>query len=200
MSAPAADAGEAPKGGKKKLIMIIGIVVVLLIVGGAAAFFLLKKPPPAEGEEGEEGAAAATHAPAKKDEKKKEKKKDEHPPAFVPLDPFTVNLADRDKDRYAQIAITLQIEDAHEEGQIKNYMPAIRNQILMVLAGKTSEDLLSREGKEHLAEELRKAASRGMGIEMEDEDEHADPKKKKKKKVEVESPIVAVHFSNFIVQ
>ena len=57
-----------------------------------------------------------------------------------------------------QIAITLQIEDAHEEGQIKNYMPAIRNQILMVLAGKTSEDLLSREGKEHLAEELRKAA------------------------------------------
>ena len=72
--------------------------------------------------------------------------------------------------------------------------------LLMVLAGKTSEDLLSREGKEHLAEELRKAASRGMGIEMEDEDEHGDPKKKKKKKVEVESPIVAVHFSNFIVQ
>ena len=30
-------------------------------------------------------------------------------PAFVPLDPFTVNLADREAERYAQVGITLEL-------------------------------------------------------------------------------------------
>ncbi|MCK7493223.1 MAG: flagellar basal body-associated FliL family protein [Comamonadaceae bacterium] len=28
----------------------------------------------------------------------------------MPLDPFTVNLADRDAERYAQVGITLEVE------------------------------------------------------------------------------------------
>jgi hypothetical protein len=52
---------------------------------------------------------------------------------FVPLDPFTVNLADRDAERYAQIGVTLEIEDAKVGDQIKAYMPAIRNNILMAM-------------------------------------------------------------------
>ena len=71
-------------------------------------------------------------------------------PAFVPLDPFTVNLADRDAERYAQIGITLEIEDAKLADQIKNYMPAIRNNILMVLSHKTAGELLEREAIERL--------------------------------------------------
>jgi flagellar protein FliL len=34
------------------------------------------------------------------------------PPTFVPLDPFTVNLADRDAERYAQVGVTLELDDA----------------------------------------------------------------------------------------
>lgn len=202
MSAAAAtDATPPPKKGNKKLIIIIAAVLLLVLGGGGAAFFLLKKPH-AEGEEGEEAAAA----PAPRAEKKVQHNLDpKNAPTFVPLDPFTVNLADRDAERYAQIGITLEVDDPKLPDALKAYMPAIRNNILMLLAQKTAAQLLDREGKEKLAEQIRREASRALGFEIDDEDdeEAADedkPKKKKKKKAQQVLPISAVHFSNFIIQ
>ena len=45
-------------------------------------------------------------------------------------------------------------------------MPAIRNTILMVLAHKTSTELLDRDGKEKLAAEIMREAVRPLGIEI----------------------------------
>ncbi|MBQ1762569.1 MAG: flagellar basal body-associated FliL family protein [Aquincola sp.] len=202
MSAAAAtDAAPAPKKGNKKLIIILAVVLLLVAGGGAAAFFLLKKPH-ADAEEGEEAAAPAPRA-----EKKVQHNLDpKHAPTFVPLDPFTVNLADRDAERYAQIGITLEVEDAKLQEALKAYMPAIRNNILMLLAQKTAAQLLDRAGKEKLAEQIRREASRALGYEVDDdEDEDAPPaedkpKKKKKKRAAQVLPITAVHFSNFIIQ
>ena len=196
-TAPAAEAAAPSGGGKKKLVMILVAVLVLVLVGGGAAVLLLKKKP---AEDGEDGADAAEVAP-----KAKAKPKSEHPPTFVPLDPFTVNLADKDVDRFAQVGVTLEVDDPKFAEQIKAYMPAIRSNVLMVLAHKTAPELLSREGKEKLAKEIIRESVRPMGIELEDEDEEDPPadapkKKKKKKKVQVESPVTHVHFSNFIVQ
>jgi flagellar FliL protein len=136
-----------------------------------------------------------------------------HPPTFVPLDPFVVNLADHDSDKYAQIGVTLQVDDAKFAEQMKAYMPAIRNGILMVLAHKSSQELLQREGKEKLAAEIQREAVRPMGIEIDDPDEEeaaaaaaeaeakaAGKKKKRKRKAEVHNPVEKVHFSNFIIQ
>ena len=208
MSAAAAAPAEAeaPKKGKKKLIIILAAVLVLVLAGGGGAFFMMKKKADeAAAEEGEDGQPKAA-----KVEKKKEKKKADPatPPVFVPLDPFTVNLADREAERYAQIGITLEVEDAKTGDQIKAYLPAIRNNILMVLAHKTSAQLLERKGKEKLAREVRREALRAMGIEIDEDDEDEDeeaanapPKKKKKKKPVVEdAPIKQVVFANFIIQ
>ena len=205
-AAATADAGAAPPAkGKKKLIIIIVAVVLLLVIGGGAAFFLLKKKP-AEGEEegGDGHAKAESHEPAPKAKPARDPK---HPPVFVPLDPFTVNLADRESERYAQIGMTLEIDDPKFADQIKTYMPAIRNNILMVLAHKTSTELLQREGKQKLAAEVAREAVRPMGIEVGDahggdaEADAADAKKtKKKRKPPVHNPVRQVHFSNFIVQ
>jgi flagellar FliL protein len=195
-----AAAAEAPAagGGKKKLIIVIAAVLLLVLIGGGAAVFLLKKKAPADGEEGED-AAAATHTPAapKVDPK--------HPPVFVPLDPFTVNLADKEVDRFAQIGITLEVADAKTGDMLKNFMPAIRGNILMLLSHKSAVELLTREGKEKLAREINRESVRPLGIELEDEEEEAaqddsPKKKKKKKKAAVVSPILNVHFSTFIVQ
>ena len=81
----------------------------------------------------------------------------------------------------------------------------IRNNILMLLAQKTAAQLLDREGKEKLAEQIRKEASRALGFEVDDDDEDtaADddkPKKKKKRRAQQVLPVTAVHFSNFIIQ
>ncbi len=45
-------------------------------------------------------------------------------------------------------------------------MPAIRNAILLILANKSSKELLSREGKEQLALDIMREAVRPMGIEI----------------------------------
>jgi flagellar FliL protein len=212
-AAATADAGAAPaKKGKKKLLIILIAVVLLLVVGGGAAVFLLKKKAAAQAaEDGDEAVATSEHKSDKPDPK--------HPPTFLPLDPFVVNLADKDADRYAQIGITLEVEDAKFGDMLKTYMPAIRNAILLILAQKSSADLLDRPGKERLAGEIQREAARVMGVDVAEpeeeaapkkaaakddahasDDEDEKPKKKKKKKAVEPNPIKHVHFSNFIIQ
>lgn len=204
-AAPDAGAAPAAKGGKKKLMIIVGVVVLLLaVLGGGAAFYFKSKAAAAAAAEEEGGGSAAAH----KEKKPKAAARDpKHPPTFVPLDPFTVNLADRDAERYAQIGVSLELEDPKQADAIKAYMPVIRNNILMVLSHKSSAELLERDGKTKLAREIQRETARALGIEVEDEDEEAEDKpedtkkkKKKKKKVEVDLPVTAVHFSNFIIQ
>ncbi len=141
------DAPPAPAKGKKKLIIIIAVVAALVLVGGGgAAYFMMKKSASAEAQaEGADGEEAADHAPAKA--AKGDKHDAKAAPIFVPLDPFTVNLADRDAERYAQVGITLEIDEAATGDQLKLYMPAIRNNILMAIADRTAGDLMGREGK-----------------------------------------------------
>ncbi|MDH4393123.1 MAG: flagellar basal body-associated FliL family protein [Aquabacterium sp.] len=205
MSAAAvADAAPPAKGGKKKLIIIIAAALLVVLIGGGGAFFLLKGKS-AESEDGTEAQAEARE-PAPKPRPKHDAK---NPPMFVPLDPFTVNLADKETERYAQIGVTLEIEDAKVGEELKLYMPAIRNNILMVLSHLTSAQLLTREGKDKLALSIMYASVRPLGYDIEEETEEeagatdgtASPKKKKKKKkVQPNLPVTAVHFSNFIVQ
>ena len=210
MSAAAAAETPPPAKGKKKLIIIIAAVAVVLLSGGGGAFFVMKKKAAAEAAEAAEaeaegGEASTSHkapaAAAKKDPKAL--------PVFVPLEPFTVNLADRNADRYAQVGVTLEVEDNLTADQIKNYMPAIRNNILMLLADRTAAELMGRDGKAKLAERMRKETSRALGVEIaeEAEDEEAGeakadakPKQKRKKKAAAVLPVKSVHFSNFIIQ
>jgi flagellar FliL protein len=197
-------AGDAPAPkGKKKLIIIIAAVLVLALGGGGAAVVVMKKKAAAEADEDGEQAVQAERKDISK-----------NPPVFVPLEPFVVNLADKESDRYAQIGVTLEVEDAKFAEEMKAYMPAIRNGILMVLSHKTSGQLLSREGKLALAKDIMREAALPLGIEIKDapavqevaeeeaeEDEEDAPKKKKKKaSAGPANPIKRVHFSNFIVQ
>ncbi|MGE5452248.1 MAG: flagellar basal body-associated protein FliL [Acidobacteriota bacterium] len=208
-AAPAAPAeGDAPKKGPKKLIIIVvAALVVLLLGGGGATYFIMKKKSAeaAALAEGEEGDAPAHEA--KKPEKPAHDAK--HPPVFVPLDPFVVNLADKDTERYAQIGISLQVDDAHIAEEMKAYMPAIKDSIILILSHKTSEELLTLEGKQKMAGEIQRASARAMGYEIDEpedeaaaEEEAPQPKKKKKKKKKAESynPIEKVVYSSFIVQ
>ena len=219
-AAAAAPVVEAisPKKGKKKLIIIVAAALALVLALAAGGYFLLKKKAPVD-EDGDEVATSADKADKadkvdksdksdksdKADAKAAPKRDPKVPPAYVPLEMFTVNLADREVERYAQVGITLELLDAKDGEQIKIFMPAIRNNILMVLAHKTSQELLEREGKLKLAQEVQRAASRALGVNVkepaaEPAEEDGKAKKKKAKKAEPPLPILAVHFSNFIVQ
>ena len=197
-TATTVDAAPAPaKGSKKKLILIVAAAVLVLAVAGAAAALLLKKKPAHDGEgEGETAAEMARPAKAAKHE-------DKGTPSFVPLDPFTVNLADRDAERYAQVAVTLEIGEAKLADQIKTYMPAIRNNVLLAIADKTAAQLMDRDGKRRLAAEIRRETARALGYEVPrtSDDDAEDGAKARRKDVKDDAlPVRAVHFSNFIIQ
>ena len=212
-AAPAPAPAHSPpaKGGKKKLMMLIAAVLVVLLGGGGGAFLLLKKPHDAEDGDGAEVAVKSKgkgkHAAEAPTQAQRSNLDPKHPPIFVPLDPFTVNLADRESERYAQVGVTLEIDDAKTSDQLKLFMPAIRNNILMVLSNRSATQLLTTEGKEKLARSILYAAVRPLGYQADDDDdddeEAADTPKKKKKKKRGQSvvyPVRAVHFSNFIIQ
>ena len=195
VTAAPTDTAASPPKGRKKLIIIIVAAVLVLAMGGGAAFLLLKKK--ALDPDAEAGASSEEQAPAKA-----AKHDPKTVPVFVPLDPFTVNLADRDAERYAQIGITLEIDDSKTGDQIKAYMPAIRNNVLMAIADRTAAELQGREGKAALAERVRRETSRLLGVELDDEAIAGEvvAKKKGKKKGVTALPVKAVHFSNFIIQ
>lgn len=187
----------APKKSKKKLFLILGVAVLVLgLAGGGAAFYSSKKKAAAEAEameEGEsEGGSAAPRA-AKRDPKAKT--------AFVALDTFTVNLADRDADRYAQVQLSLELSDEGATQLIKNFMPVIRNNILLVLSHKMAAELLEKDGKIKLSEEIKVEVARALGMEPPETDSQSGAAKRKRKVPPGElSPVVGVHFSNFIIQ
>ena len=216
-AAAAADATPAGKkpGGKKKLVIMVAVAAIVLGGGGVGALVYMKKQKAAA-----EAAAAAADgddsdaaAPAKSEKKKEKGEK----PVFVPMDPFVVNLADHEADRYAQIGITLEVPDEKVSEEIKTYLPAIRNNILLLLAHKSSADLAGGDGKELLAKQIRHEALKAMGEDVDDDDAEATaapaaddasasasasaPAKKKHKKEAADSaPIRSVQFSSFIIQ
>jgi flagellar protein FliL len=220
MSAVMADpaAAEAPaRRPRKKLILIGGVALVLVLALGAVTVVFLKQRAAhaAAVAAGDEDAAPDRTASAHIDPK--------NIPIYLPLDPFIVNLADKDADRYAQIGITLELDSGTSADEIKAYMPAIRNAILLILANKSSKELLSREGKEQLAQDIMREAVRPMGIEIA-APELVSPApiaasgaasaaasgaasgvlavaaKPKPRRHDARNPIQHVHFSSFIIQ
>ena len=204
---PATPALASPvRGGKKKLIVLLAAVLAgMLIAGGGAVFYLKHKASEAGDDVADEGIVNP-HKTARSDPS--------HPPTFLPLDVFVVNLADKDVGRYAQVGITLEVDSALFAEQMKAYMPAIRNAILMILAHKNSHELLERSGKEQLAEEIMREAVRPMGIDIrapdpilvkvaegtQDDGAEGPAPKAKPGRGNPHNPVRHVHFSNFIVQ
>ena len=192
MSAPAPksaeEGGEKPKKSKKLLFIIIG-VLVLALAGAAAAFILLKKNAAEDGEEVEEEPVAAVQ---KVDPKK--------PPTYLPLDSMVVNLADPGGNRFAQLGITLKLQDEETATAIKSRMPSIRNGILILISQRTAEELLSINGKQELMTDIVRAISDEMGYEMEEPEDESGKKPTKKRRRVPPNPVQEVLFSGFLVQ
>ncbi|RQO80464.1 flagellar basal body protein FliL [Acidovorax sp. FJL06] len=181
------------------LIIIIGVVVAVLVIGGgAAAWFLSNR---SHGDEEEGGGAA--HAPRKEAPKVA--------PTFLAMENMVVNLADPGGDRFAQIGITLELEDAKTAEQVKLYLPTIRSGILMLVSQRTSTELLLREGKEKLATDIRREVSRPLGYSVPterdreraraaDAEQDGDAEDRPARKRTERNPVLRVLFSNFIIQ
>ncbi|WP_404300642.1 flagellar basal body-associated protein FliL [Alicycliphilus denitrificans] len=193
MSEPTA-APAKTKSKSKKLIIGMAVLALLLVAGGAAAWLLLAKRSAVD-EEDAPVAKAQAAAP-------------KTPPTFLPMENMVVNLADPGGDRFAQVGITLELADAKTSELLKTYMPSIRSSVLLLVSQRTTDELLTREGKEKLAGDIRREALRPLGLtepkplkrpvrrDPEGEDDEVVPQRPKVD----DSPVRQVLFSSFIIQ
>jgi len=190
-----AAAGAAKPAGKKRMMIMLVAFVVLAAGGGGGGWFYLR---------GNSANANTVEAPKK-----------HVPPTFVNLETFTVNLADR--EHYLQLGVTYEVAGNDTTDALKLNMPILRSKILLLLSSKTSETLVSAEGKSKLADELVAAARELLPLNpnqraeappaREDTDEAADndheeakPAKPRRKRPVNDRGVSAVHFSAFVIQ
>ncbi|MFZ5450945.1 MAG: flagellar basal body-associated FliL family protein [Thermodesulfobacteriota bacterium] len=130
---PAPEAQEAappkPKGKLKKIILLL-VVFIVLLGGGAFAYLLLF----------DDGAP---------------KKKEAHVErAIMPLEPFLVNLADKDSRRYLKVKIDLEVDNEKTVKELEKSMPRIRDQLIFLLSSKSYQDISTPEGKYQLKKDI----------------------------------------------
>lgn len=185
MSASAAADAPKPKG-KKALILV---VVAVLLVAAGAAWMLLARGQVDDDEE----------AQAKPPVAQTRKSREVVPPTYLPMDNMVVNLADTGGDRFVQLGVTLEVMDQKTADQVKAHLPAIRSATLMLVSQRTAEELLTREGKEKLANDILREASHPLGYEVEG-DAPAGEGGRRRARPAAFNPIYSVLFSSFIIQ
>ena len=77
---------------------------------------------------------------------------------MYPIDPFTANLAQGDgPKRYIRISLVLKFTKETKKEEVDARKPQISDAIISMLNAKKPEELLKREGKEYLKEEIKTA-------------------------------------------
>lgn len=77
---------------------------------------------------------------------------------YLPLNPpFVVNFSHMGQLRYLQISLELMYHDQALIDQATQEMPAIRNELILMLSDQSYEKLASLEGKQELREEMMAA-------------------------------------------
>lgn len=125
----------APK--KKKSFMkwiIIGVVALAVIGGGAFG--------------------AMQFLGSSKEKKKEQAEAKKAPAALWPMDPFIVNLADNQGDRYLKAVLELEVSDPACLAELNAIKPKLRDNILDLLTAKTYKDLMDIAGKQRLRDEI----------------------------------------------
>ena len=134
-----------PKKKKGKGLIVIIVVVIAVLVGGGGAFFFLSK-------------SGGDKAQKKE---KEDMKKDEG--VMFALDPFVVNLSDQGASKFLKVSLQLELSSPPILESAKAKTPQIRDAIINLLTSKTSDSLMSPEGKLQLKDEINMMANQILG-------------------------------------
>lgn len=160
---------------KVKKLLVIALAVVGL--GGAGAAYFLGYLPGASVEAETEEAGV-------------ELELDEHGepiipgrPVFMPINPpFVVNFTHLGTLRYLQISLSVMYNDQRIIERVSDELPAIRNELILLLSDQQFEKLSSLEGKQELRGEMIAAINHHV-LTPEDTDIHGE-----------------VYITNFVMQ
>jgi flagellar FliL protein len=150
----------------KKLIVIGVVLLVLLGAGGGGAWWWMHR---------------AEAAQAGGEEKKAEPAVDPSDTGVLSLDPFLVNLADKDSPRFLRATIRLVVGPKKQAAELNEDDVAkarIRSSVLELLTEQTSDKVVTPEGKAALKKTIVERSS----------------------KILSEGKVTDVLFSEFVVQ
>lgn len=137
-----ASPGAAAPGGKGKLKLIILIVVGLLLAVGLSiggTFYFMNKG--GSDDAGEAAAPSAEHATPQR-----------QPAIYEVLAPaFVVNFSNTGgRQRYMQVSVALMSRDQAALDGLKEHMPLLRNQLVMLFSSEDFASLVTPVGQEML--------------------------------------------------
>lgn len=147
MSDPEKPAGDAPakkKGGRGKLLVIVGVALVVLGGGGGGAYWWFARRPAAPNEERAARKKTADNG-------------------IVSFEPFVVNLADPQSQRFLRINVRLVIGEQEQAEHIQKsevQLMRLRAGILELLTEQTSDKIVTPQGKEALKKAIEERAAR----------------------------------------
>jgi|UniRef100_A0A7C3Z7Z4 flagellar FliL protein len=128
---------ESPKTKRSiKKVLIIALVGLVLIGGGLAAYVMLTDEPQMG-----KGAQAGQVTPK--------------PGVTMALEPFLVNLADKESRRYLKLKVELEVDNEASAKELEKSLPRIRDALILLLSSKTYLDLASFEGKQQLKQDIK---------------------------------------------
>lgn len=80
--------------------------------------------------------------------------------AYVPLDPFIVNLKD---DAYVSFTMELRLAAAQDGDYVKAFVPAVRHELIKGLMGRDAKEVRTPEFMNGFAERAAESAGRIVG-------------------------------------
>jgi flagellar protein FliL len=120
----------------KKQGKLLWIIIAVVVAGAAGAWFAFKP-----GARPETATATATDKPAAP----------HAAPTYFKFDPaFVVNFGGEGSARYLQVTVEAMSRDPAAIEGLKNFEPAVRNDLVMLFSGQDNATLMSVDGKEKL--------------------------------------------------
>lgn len=150
--AAAAEAPAAPAApsSKQPVILMALAVVNMLVVAGVGFMLYQGKKKDAAQPKVEHVIEGEAHA--------QEKEAHEEKPfsgKVVPLETFIVNLSGSKGRRIAKVNMEIELKGENVQDEIDKRKAQIRDIIIILLSGKTYDEISLREGKEQLREEIK---------------------------------------------
>ena len=131
------------------VIVIVGIVMFLAINSSSCSLFKKKTTTAVTNADG----SAVTTAEAAKTPETKEEEKKEFGPTFD-LGEIIVNLSDAGQARYAKMSVAFELDAETTLEEATKMDPLIRDIVVELLSGETSEKILSLDARNDLKKRI----------------------------------------------
>jgi flagellar FliL protein len=206
-------AADEGKKKKKKLFIMIGIGVLLMVFSIGGTLLTVKLLSSDSKKDSTEKSVDDEEDEDENEEDEEEVEVKAAPAIYYTMEPnFTVNFSVEGRQRYLQAEITLMYRNAEVDSLLKLHMPAIRNQLVMLLSTKSFDELQNPDSREKLKVEALQAIQSILDKENaalkhknktdDEEEDEQEEDEEDSEEVEKEDPLVIeqVLFTRFVMQ